>query len=123
MNQRKTTSAKRTLAVTGFIAFMLGLVIAILAGLLAPDNPYIIMILVLLGVLIGFLNITTKEILPLLLATIALVVVGDVFSPIKMLGIGSILDNMLRLLATLMAPAAVIAAVKALVTIGFPKDE
>jgi hypothetical protein len=123
MNQKKTTPVKRTLAVTGFIAFMLGLVIAILAGLLAPENPYIVMILVLLGVLIGFLNITTKEILPLLLATIALVVVGDVFSPIKMLGIGSILDNMLRLLATLMAPAAVIAAVKALVTIGFPKDE
>jgi hypothetical protein len=123
MNQKKTTPVKRTLAVTGFIAFLLGLVIAILAGLLAPENPYIVMMLVLLGVLIGFLNITTKEILPLLLATIALVVVGDVFSPIKMLGIGSILDNMLRLLATLMAPAAVIAAVKALVTIGFPKDE
>ena len=123
MSQEKTTSMRRGLAVTGFIAFMLGLVIAILAGLLAPENPYIVMVLVLLGVLIGFLNITTKEILPLLLATIALVVVGDVFSPIKMLGIGSILDNMLRLLATLMAPAAVIAAVKALVTIGFPKDE
>jgi hypothetical protein len=123
MSQEKTTSMRRGLAVTGFIAFMLGLVIAILAGLLAPENPYIVMVLVLLGVLIGFLNITTREILPLLLATIALVVVGDVFSPIKMLGIGSILDNMLRLLATLMAPAAVIAAVKALVTIGFPKDE
>lgn len=123
MSQEKTTSMRRGLAVTGFIAFMLGLVIAILAGLLAPENPYIVMVLVLLGVLIGFLNITTKEILPLLLATIALVVVSDVFSPIKMLGIGSILDNMLRLLATLMAPAAVIAAVKALVTIGFPKDE
>ncbi|MBM3166731.1 MAG: hypothetical protein FJZ83_05795 [Chloroflexi bacterium] len=123
MSQQKTTPIKRTLAITGFIAFLLGLVIAILAGLLAPDNPYIIMILVLLGVLIGSLNITTKEILPLLLATIALVVVGDVFSPIKMLGIGSILDSMLRLLATLMAPAAVIAAIKALVAIGFPKDE
>ncbi|MBM3154593.1 MAG: hypothetical protein FJ008_04590 [Chloroflexi bacterium] len=122
MSQQETTPLKRTLAITGFIAFLLGLVIAILAGLLAPENPYIIMILVLLGVLIGSLNITTKEILPLLLATIALVVVGDVFSPIKMMGIGSILDNMLRLLATLMAPAAVIAAIKALVAIGFPKD-
>ena len=115
------TPMRRALAMTGFIAFLLGLVIAILAGLLAPENSIIILILVILGILIGSLNITTREILPLLLATIALVVVGDVFSPIKMLGIGSILDNMLRLLATLMAPAAVIAAIKALVAIGFPK--
>jgi hypothetical protein len=122
MSQEPTTTPmRRALAMTGFIAFLLGLVIAILAGLLAPENPIIILILVLLGILIGSLNITTREILPLLLATIALVVVGDVFSPIKMLGIGSILDNMLRLLATLMAPAAVIAAIKALVAIGFPK--
>ena len=115
------TPMRRALAMTSFIAFLLGLVIAILAGLLAPENSIIILILVILGILIGSLNITTREILPLLLATIALVVVGDVFSPIKMLGIGSILDNMLRLLATLMAPAAVIAAIKALVAIGFPK--
>ena len=122
MSQEPTTTpTRRALAMTGFIAFLLGLVISILAGLLAPENPTIILILVVLGILIGSLNITTREILPLLLATIALVVVGDVFSPIKMLGIGSILDNMLRLLATLMAPAAVIAAIKALVAIGFPK--
>ena len=122
MSQEPTTTPmRRALAMIGFIAFLLGLVIAILAGLLAPENPTIILILVILGILIGSLNITTREILPLLLATIALVVVGDVFSPIKMLGIGSILDNTLRLLATLMAPAAVIAAIKALVAIGFPK--
>lgn len=121
MSQEPTTPMTRALAMTGFIAFLLGLVIAILAGLLAPANSIIILVLVFLGVLIGSLNITTREILPLLLATIALVVVGDVFSPIKMLGIGNTLDNMLRLLATLMAPAAVIAAIKALVAIGFPK--
>jgi hypothetical protein len=124
MNQEPatpTTPMRRALAMTGFIAFSLGLVIAILAGLLAPANSIIILVLVFLGILIGSLNITTRDILPLLLATIALVVVGDVFSPIKMLGIGNILDNMLRLLATLMAPAAVIAAIKALVVIGFPK--
>ena len=107
---------------TGFIAFLLGVVIAIHAGLLAPENSIIVLTLVILGILIGFLNITTRETLPLLLATIALVVVKDVFAPINMLGIGKILDNMLRLLATLMAPAAVIAAVKALWAIGFPQE-
>lgn len=78
--------------------------------------------MVVLGIIIGLLNITAKEIMPLLLATIALIVVGGVFEPIKTLGIGSILDRMLRLVATLMAPAAVIAAIKALVAVGFPRD-
>jgi hypothetical protein len=111
------------LAKIGFWAFILGLALAIVFGIISPNNPTIIVILVILGVIIGLLNISAKEMTPLLLATIALIVVGGVFEPIKTLGVGSLLDNILRLLATLMAPAAVIAAVKTLVAIGFPKDK
>jgi hypothetical protein len=111
------------LAKIGFWAFILGLALAIVFGIISPNNPTIIVILVILGVIIGLLNISAKEMTPLLLATIALIVVGGVFEPIKTMGVGSLLDNILRLLATLMAPAAVIAAVKTLVAIGFPKDK
>ena len=112
----------KALGIIGFIAFILGLVIAIVAGALGWQYDWVILALVLLGIIIGALNISSKEIIPLLLATIALVVVGGVFAPIKTLGIGSILDSILSLVATLMAPAAVIAAVKALWNVGFPKD-
>jgi len=112
----------KVLGIIGFIAFVVGLIIAIIAGIVAPESGAIIIILVILGIIIGFLNISSKEIVPLLLAVIALVVIGGVFEPIKLLGIGKILDQILRLIAVLMAPAAIIAAVKALINVGFPKD-
>ena len=112
----------KALGIIGFVAFVLGLVIAVVAGALGWQYDWVILVLVILGIIIGVLNITSKELIPLLLATIALVVVGGVFAPLKVLGIGSILDSILSLVATLMAPAAVIAAIKALWAVGFPKD-
>ena len=111
-----------------FFAFVIGLVIAVVVGLLAAfgvmdiGNNVIIIIMLILGILIGILNITKEEMIPMLLATIALIVVGGVFAPLKLALVGTILDNIVSLLATLMAPAAVIVAVKALVAVGFPKD-
>ena len=115
----------KALGIIGFAAFIVGMVIAIVAGImiaLGQQWDWVVLVLVLLGITIGVLNITSKEIIPLLLATIALVVVGGVFAPIKTLGLGSILDSILSLVATLMAPAAVIAAIKALWAVGFPKE-
>jgi hypothetical protein len=106
----------------GFWAFILGLVISVVCGIVAPQNSIIVIILVILGLIVGFLNITAKEIMLFLVATIALVVVGGVFEPIKVLGVGAILNNMLGYVATLMAPAAVIAAIKALWAVGKPGD-
>jgi hypothetical protein len=115
-------------ALVGFWLFIAGLVIAVVFGLMAGLGigtaivPIIIIILILIGIAIGFLNITAKEILLFLVATIALIVVGNVFEPLKTFSIGSILDSMLALVATLMAPAAVVAAIKALWAVGRPGD-
>jgi hypothetical protein len=110
----------------GFWAFIAGLVIAVVVGILAALGlamfimPAIIIVLIILGLVVGFLNITAKEILLFLVATIALIVVGGVFAPLKIFAIGAILDNILALVATLMAPAAVVAAIKALWAVGMP---
>ena len=108
------------LSMIGFWAFIVGLILSIVGGIIAPQNSVIVLILVILGLIVGFLNITAKEITLFLVATIALVVVGGVFEPIKVLGIGAILNNMLGYVATLMAPAAVVAAIKALWAVGKP---
>ena len=113
---------KKALGHIGFSAFALGLLIAIVAGIFAPSNAVIIIILVILGLIIGALNITGKEIVPFMVATIALVVVVGVFEPIRAGDIGTVLDDILNLIATLMAPAAVIVAVRALWAIGFPGE-
>jgi len=112
----------------GFWAFIIGLVIALAVGIMAALGtaeaimPATIIVLIILGLLIGFLNITAKEILLFLVATIALIVVGGVFAPLSTFSIGKILDAVLALIATLMAPAAIVAAIKALWSVGKPGD-
>jgi len=118
---------QKALGIIGFIAFAIGLIIAIIVGILSAVGVMavgngIILLLVILGIIVGALNVTSKEMIPMLLATIAIIVVGGVFAPIKVAAIGAILDGIVSLLATLMAPAAVIVAVKALIAVGFPKD-
>jgi len=105
---------KGFLGFVGFWAFVAGFVIAVVAGIVSPANTGVVVVLVILGLIIGFLNIGAKEFMLFLVATIALIVAGRVFAPLTMLGIGKVLDNILSYVATLMAPAAIVAAVKAL---------
>ena len=107
----------------GFWAFIVGFIVAIVAGFVAPGNTAVVIILVVLGLIIGFLNISAKETMLFLLATIALIVVGGVFSPLSVLSIGKYLDQILGYVATLMAPAAVVVAIKALWAIGKPGEK
>ena len=77
----------RIAGLVGFWAFIAGLVISLVAGLLIPANGVVILILVILGIVIGFLNITPKETQSLLLAAIALIVVGNAFAALTLLNI------------------------------------
>ncbi len=106
----------------GFWAFIIGLILAIVGGLVAHDNATVVVVLVILGLIVGLLNITGKEIMLFLVATVALIVAGGVFAPLTIGGIGTKLDQILRFVATLMAPAAVVASIKALWAVGRPGD-
>lgn len=112
----------RLLSMIGFWAFIVGLILAVIGGIILPGNAIIIIVLIILGLIIGFLNITAKEIMLFLVATIALVVVGNVFAPLKAWGIGEFLGNILAYVATLMAPAAIVGAIRALWAVGKPGD-
>ena len=113
---------KGFLGFIGFWAFIAGLIIAVVGGILSPANTVLVVILIILGLVVGFLNITGKEIMLFLIAAIALIVIGRVFEPLTVLGIGRILDNILSYIAIFMAPAAVVAAIKALWAVGKPGD-
>lgn len=115
-------SKVKVLSTIGFWAFIVGLIIAVVAGIILPQNTVIIIVLIILGLIVGFLNITAKEIMLFLVATIALIVVGNVFTPLTVLDLGKFLGSILSYVATLMAPAAIIAAIKALWAVGRPGD-
>jgi hypothetical protein len=116
---------KKYMPIVGFLAFALGILISVIFGVFPFPREVVdtvFVILIILGVVIGILNITAKEIIPLLVAIIALIVVGRVFEPITYFGIGHILNSVLMLISTLMAPAAVIAAIKTIFHVGFNED-
>jgi hypothetical protein len=89
----------------GFWAFIIGIIVSIVMGFIAAQNTVAVIILLILGLIVGFLNITAKETTVFLVATIALIVVGGVFTPLNVLSLGKYLDQILGYVATLMAPA------------------
>jgi hypothetical protein len=66
------------LVMVGKVSFLIGLILALVAGVVpaVADFAYTGLILVVLGLLVGFLNIAEKDIVKLLVAIIALVAVG-----------------------------------------------
>ncbi len=116
----------KNMGLIGFWAFIIGLILAVVAGIFFPHHTTIILVLLVLGLLIGLLNITDKESTPFLVATIALVVVGmasNVFAPITAFKIGEIMGQILTLVAALMAPAAIVVVVKTLWAVGKPSSQ
>ena len=101
-----------------FILFCLGVILAIIGGLALPASVVIAAILVIFGLIIGIIYVTIdkegKGLITLLLATIAILAMTAAFSPITVLGIGKLVASILVNFAVLMAPVALIAAIKAL---------
>lgn len=101
----------------GAWAFIIGLLIAVLAGVFAGLVPETAMVLGVLGVIVGLINVTDEEVQKFLIATIAFVVgagsLADLFSRLP----GGVGENVVPLFSNIVAfvaPAAAIVAVKAL---------
>ncbi|MEM4625431.1 MAG: hypothetical protein QXJ28_01530 [Candidatus Pacearchaeota archaeon] len=91
--------------------FLLGVVIAIIAGIAMPNDGTIVGILVVLGIIVGLLNITEKESVNFMLASVALLVAGNAtFSALPAIGI--VINHILAYIGAFVAPAAVIVALK-----------
>jgi hypothetical protein len=101
-----------------FILFCLGVILAVIGGLVFPANVAIALILVIFGLIIGIIHVSIdkegKGLVILLLATIAILAMTAAFAPITVLGIGTYAAGILVNFAALMSPVALIAAIKAL---------
>ena len=111
---------KKTWGMVSFILFCIGLVLAVVGGLAIPANATIGVVLAIFGLIIGVIYaMGAKEINTLLLATIALLAMAGAFAPITF--VGKAITGMVVNFAALMAPVAVIAAIRALLKIGMEK--
>ena len=106
------------------MAFLVLIILAILAGLASAvatfDATWVAAILVILGLIVGILNISEKETSSFLIAAIALLIAGT--SSFATLGsAGNVVSQILSFIGIAVAPAAVIVALKAIYALGRSK--
>ncbi|MSQ31867.1 MAG: hypothetical protein EXR59_01315 [Dehalococcoidia bacterium] len=130
----KKVSRANWMGLLGSGSFFFGVVLATITGLWWPNNGAMLGTLVLLGLAVGVLNITGKEVVPFLVSAIALVVIGTasfatgsgettgVFGRLDSVsvGLGSNLDDIVRNLAIFVAPAAILNALRAAIALARP---
>ncbi len=85
-------------------AFLFGIFLAIIAGIFVPNNLTITWILVIFGLIVGILNITSREMVPFLVASVALMLSAGVFGTLPFIGV--IIKSMLDYIIEFVAPAA-----------------
>lgn len=105
--------ARRSGPKTGHWAFLIGIALAVIAGVVPQlQTPTVTWVMVLLGLVVGLLNITAKETQEFLIATIALVLVSSAASNIVALGV--MMSSILMNIVTFVFPAALLVALKAI---------
>ncbi len=109
---------KRASNKPGRYSFLAGILIAVIAGLFADiiKVETATLILAILGLVVGFLNVTAKEVTEFLVAAIALLLAGVANVSVSLIPyIGTYLQAILVNITTFSAFAALIVAVKAVI--------
>jgi hypothetical protein len=102
---------------TGHYAFLVAVVLAVLAALIpALQVDWVVWALIILGLIVGFLNITAKETTEFLVATIALMLVGSAGLEVIPTA-GAIIGTVLMNILAIAVPAALIVSLKAIYTL------
>jgi len=113
----------------GSWAFIAGVVLAIILGLfgqmVATYKGFIVTILVIIGLIVGLINIGDKETTNFLIAAIALLAANTVtqWTSLDVIGnISTYIAGILGGIATFVAPAAVLVALKAIYDMAYKKQ-
>jgi len=111
--------AKVTSSKIGAWAFLIGMILAFIGGLLVVagvDYSVIVGILVICGLIAGFINVSEKETKDYLLAAVSLVIVtglgGTYLATVPWLG--QYLETVLKALMAFVVPATIIVALRAI---------
>lgn len=103
--------AKMKLATIGKWAFIIGLVLAVLAGLFFQPG-WAVWVLAILGVIVGLINVTAEETRGFLLASIALTLSATALNTLPV--VGTALSYVLPFVVAFVAGATIVVALKEL---------
>lgn len=99
----------------GSWAFLIGVVLAVILGLIGNLNETWTIVLVIIGLFVGILNVAEKETMPFLMSGTVLIIAsalgGNVFSDVQ------VLASVLNALLLIFVPATVIVAIKNVFTL------
>jgi len=111
----------------GAWAFLVGVIIVLILAIFSSSlsenvQGWAVAIILLVGLVVGFMNITRGESTKFILATVALVIVssmganaiGSSLMKLSFLSLGEILGNVLTYLMILIVPALIIVALKSI---------
>ena len=109
----------------GAWAFLIGVVLAMATGLLSfgTINPIILAILAVLGLVVGFINVSDRDVSTFLMAAVSLVIVSFAgiagISTIEFgrIPLGKYIASTLGALLVLLVPATIVVAIKSLFSI------
>lgn len=94
----------------GSWAFLIGVILAVVLGFMNALNQTWLYILVVIGLVVGFLNIAERETTPFLMSGVILIIVATFGQ--STLDIIPAFDNILQALLVIFVPATIIVAVK-----------
>ena len=110
----------------GSYSFIVGVIIAVVLGLAAPMlgelAPWLISLMIILGLIVGFLNVAGKETKEFLLVAVALVIVsfagsaGAIFGNIEI--VGQYIQGVFTQIMAFVVPATVVVALKDIWSLG-----
>ncbi|MFH0889817.1 MAG: hypothetical protein V1836_01585 [Candidatus Aenigmatarchaeota archaeon] len=100
----------------GSLAFILGTAVSFLTPFIALDPIIVKALLVILGAVVGLLNVNDKDTTHFLVAAITIIAAGNVNAG-SLPYIGLLIQQILGNIGVFVAPAAVIVAIKAIYTI------
>ena len=98
----------------GHWIFLIGILVAVVAGFVAI--PYLAIMLIAAGLIVGLLNITAGEVHEFLTASIALLLVGAAGLGAVTL-VGPVVESILKNLVVFVGPAALVVALKSIWTL------
>ncbi|MEK6873299.1 MAG: hypothetical protein AABW91_00475 [Nanoarchaeota archaeon] len=100
----------KKLGLLGSWAFLLGVILAVVLGYLGSVSGTGLIVLVVIGLIVGLLNVADKEVQPFLMSGAVLIIASALGQNVT--GEIAILDNILQALLAIFVPATVIVAIK-----------
>ena len=101
-------------------AFVVGAIITLIIGvfpskLTGVTQGWLILLLVVLGLVVGLLNVTEKESTPFLVAAAALLLTGTAGDTLSIIpALGGYLSGIVEAIAVFVTPAAIVVALKSI---------